>query len=296
MDSAELAAAVTGIENAIVEVAGLQATGGAKGVDLDAIRVALADAVDGDPAEAGQALSDIRKTLDEALGIEQPAVEETGDAVEEAAVVMQAQLDAAEAQVEQLSGDLAEKLAEIDALNDAIATLDAKAGDDAKKLDELQTQLAAAEAQAQAQAEALADAEAEAQAQAEAMADAEAVYEKQIAEANAYKVERAPATGEAHLSTTVDNAIEVAADGVTASWQYANSDLSGNEATIQLLLDGEAIYTSGALKPGEALEDIVLEKPLPAGSHQAIAVTTVYDKDGAPVLTTRVPVTINVAE
>ena len=60
--------------------------------------------------------------------------------------------------------------------------------------------------------------------------------------------------------------------------------------------DGEAIYTSGALKPGEALEDIVLEKPLPAGSHQAIAVTTVYDKDGAPVLTTRVPVTINVAE
>ena len=109
-------------------------------------------------------------------------------------------------------------------------------------------------------------------------------------------MERAPATGEAHLSTTADNAIEVAADGVTASWQYANSDLSGNEATIQLLLDGEAIYTSGALKPGEALEDIVLEKPLPAGSHQAIAVTTVYDKDGAPALTTRVPVTINVAE
>ena len=54
--------------------------------------------------------------------------------------------------------------------------------------------------------------------------------------------------------------------------------------------------TRGVLKPGEALEDIVLEKPLPAGSHQAIAVTTVYDKDGAPALTTRVPVTINVAE
>ena len=84
-------------------------------------------------------------------------------------------------------------------------------------------------------------------------------------------------------------------DGVTGQWQYVNSELSGNSATISLTLDGETLYTSKALKPGEALESITLEKPLAPGAYKALAVSTVYDKSGEKQLVTRVPVTLNVA-
>ena len=195
--------------------------------------------------------------------------------------VVQAQLDAAQAQVEQLSGALADKLEDIDALNEAISALDAQAETDAAQLETLQAQLTQAEADAKAQGEALAAAQAD--------------YEKKLAEVEAYKLDHAPASGEAHLSTAVDNAIEVAEDGVTATWQYANSDLSGNAAMIELVLDGEKLYSSGPLKPGETIEGIVLDKPLAPGSYEATVVTTVYDADGAQQFSSRVPVTVNVA-
>ena len=101
-------------------------------------------------------------------------------------------------------------------------------------------------------------------------------------------------SGEAHISTAVENGIQVAEDGVTATWQYANSDLSGNAAILTLVLDGETIYTSEALKPGETVETLTLDKALASGEYQAMAVTTVYDAAGEAQLTSRVPVTINV--
>ena len=127
------------------------------------------------------------------------------------------------------------------------------------------------------------------------MAQTQAELEDNLAEMTAYKVEHEPESGEAHLSTAVDNVIQVAADGVTGQWQYVNSELSGNSATISLTLDGETLYTSKALKPGEALESITLEKPLAPGAYKALAVSTVYDKSGEKQLVTRVPVTLNVA-
>ena len=84
-------------------------------------------------------------------------------------------------------------------------------------------------------------------------------------------------------------------DGLTAAWQYANSDLSGNAATLSLQLDGEEIYKSDALKPGEVIDSITLSKPLEPGTYQAMAVTTVDDADGEVQLVSRVPVTLNVA-
>jgi hypothetical protein len=107
-------------------------------------------------------------------------------------------------------------------------------------------------------------------------------------------VEREPESGEAHLSTEVDSDIRVAADGVTAEGQYTNNDASGNTVAVTLVVDGETVFTR-TLKPGEAIDGFTLEKPLAAGVHEAMVVTTVKDNAGENVMTTRVPVTISVA-
>ena len=123
---------------------------------------------------------------------------------------------------------------------------------------------------------------------------ARAEFADRVEELEAYKLDRDITSGEAHISTAVENGIQVAEDGVTATWQYANSDLSGNAAILTLVLDGETIYTSEALKPGETVETLTLDKALASGEYQAMAVTTVYDAAGEAQLTSRVPVTINV--
>ena len=287
------------LEQAVVAIAGLQAQAedvpeAVAAVDLEDVESRIAAVMEQTGDEVTEetrvdALNEILEELQETLpeeiveAVNEEVAEAVNEEVAEAAEmeVVQAQLDAAQAQVEQLSGALADKLEDIDALNEAISALDAQAETDAAQLETLQAQLTQAEADAKAQGEALAAAQAD--------------YEKKLAEVEAYKLDHAPASGEAHLSTAVDNAIEVAADGVTATWQYANSDLSGNAAMIELVLDGEKLYSSGPLKPGETIEGIVLDKPLAPGSYEATVVTTVYDADGAQQFSSRVPVTVNVA-
>ena len=203
------------------------------------------------------------------------------DAAEEEVSAAKAQVDAAEEEVKQLTAELDEKLATIDSLNGEIEALGAQAETDATRLEALQAQLAEAQAEADAKIEALEDAQTE--------------YAERVEELEAYQLTRDIVSGEAHISTAVDNAIEVAQDGVTASWQYANSNLSGNAAVLRLELNGETIYSSGSLKPGEEIDSLTLNQPLDPGTYQAMAVTTVFDDKGEPQVTTRVPVTLRVA-
>ena len=66
--------------------------------------------------------------------------------------------------------------------------------------------------------------------------------------------------------------------------------------TVQQIIDTfTKQLMNGALKPGDVIDSITLEKPLEAGTYQAMAVTTVYDDKGEAQLTSRVPVTLNVA-
>ena len=106
--------------------------------------------------------------------------------------------------------------------------------------------------------------------------------------------QREPAAGEAHTATAVGSVVEIEADGVTGTWEYTNSDISGNPIALSLVLDGAEIY-SAKLQPGESLDGITLNAPVAAGTYQAMAVTTVADADGEDQLTTRVPVTLHVA-
>ena len=272
------------LEISIIDIAGLQ-TGESEvseavsNVDLDEVRQkidAVVSSEDMTVEERVEALEAIRDSLYEAA----PELErETeGDAELEA---LQARLTAAEEGLEQLNGELAEQQETIETLTAQIDEMSTQAETDATQLEALQAQLT--------------EAQAEADAKTEELTAAQAAYEQYVAELEAYRVQREPASGEAHVSTSVGNVIEIADDGVTATWDYVNRDISGNAVTLSLVLDGETLYTSGALKPGEVIDSIQLGKPLEAGTYRAMAVTTVYDANGEVQLTNRVPVTLNVA-
>ena len=61
-----------------------------------------------------------------------------------------------------------------------------------------------------------------------------------------------------------------------------------------MVLNDETIFTSPVMKPGESLDSFTLEKPLAAGTYEALAVTTVTDAKGEKLFANRVPVTLNV--
>ena len=259
-------------------------------VDLDALRAEVA-AILSDEVKSAADRVEALKALEEDL--EQTLSEELIAGLEELSA-MQDKLDATQAEVDQLSAELDEKLGTIDGLNEQIKALGEQAETDASKLEALRGELAEAQAEADAKSAALTEAQAEADAKSEELDQARAEFADRVEELEAYKLDRDITSGEAHISTAVENGIQVAEDGVTATWQYANSDLSGNAAILTLVLDGETIYTSEALKPGETVETLTLDKALASGEYQAMAVTTVYDAAGEAQLTSRVPVTINV--
>ena len=101
--------------------------------------------------------------------------------------------------------------------------------------------------------------------------------------------------GEAHSASSVSNTVSIGADGVTGEWNYVNNTTSGNAVVLSITVDGEAIYTSELLQPGESIEGFVLETPLAAGSYVAMAVTSIYDEAGERLFSSSVPVTLNVA-
>ena len=88
--------------------------------------------------------------------------------------------------------------------------------------------------------------------------------------------------------------LAVAADGKTVEWAYTNDTISGNAVVLSIQLDGEAIYTSALLQPGETLPGFELNRVLEAGEYSAVVVESVSDAEGAIVFSTRVPVTVKV--
>ena len=193
---------------------------------------------------------------------------------------LQQQLETAEAEYNGLNAELEQKLTDIDALNSQIETLNAQSETDAEALASLQDQLDAATSDADALSAQLSDQKEQ--------------FEKQLAAVEAYKLSRELTDGDAHTATSVNSVIEVASDGVTAAWHYDNVAIGSNPVTLSLQLDGETLFTSGALKPGESIDEITLSRKLEPGEYQALAVTSVYDKAGELQLTNRVPVTLNV--
>ena len=193
----------------------------------------------------------------------------------------QALLQEAETRFTSLTGDLQDKLNTIDALNAQIEAMSAQSDVDAEKLAALQV--------------ALNNATAEAERQSEALEDCRTTYQKQLAEVEAYHVFRTPAAGEAHSAITVYNLLDVAADGVNARCYYDNAVASSNPVVLSLQVNGETFYTSAPLPPGHSIDSVTLERPLPPGSYEGMAVTNVYDAQGNLQFSNRVPIKVNVA-
>ena len=205
--------------------------------------------------------------------------------------------DASADSIAALEAELAQTQARVDELTESIAASE-------RTIQELETQLAELTAQSESdnalaasQIEALnariAEEEqnvAELSSQLEA---ANAELKACIAELEAYRLDRELVEGDAYTASTLGDVLKVA-DGVRVEWSYTNDSISGNAVVLSILLDGEELYRSGRIQPGESLEGITLNRALESGSYEAVAVMSVYDAEGTVVSATRVPVTIQV--
>ena len=199
------------------------------------------------------------------------------------------QIDALNAQIDTLNGQTSSDAALIADLREQVDALTAQNTADNETLASLNDQLEALQTEAADGAAQLSDLNDQLAAQHDS-------YEKALAEAEAYRLDRDPEQGQAHASVAVQSGIAVAADGVTADVHYTNGDISENSVVFSLELDGEALYTSDKLKPGESIDGATLSRALEPGDYDAIAVTTVYSASGERLSGSRVPVVLKVAE
>ena len=117
-------------------------------------------------------------------------------------------------------------------------------------------------------------------------------FQRELNELKAYMLSRELAEGQAHTASTLDNAIVVAADGVSATWNYSNTLVSGNAVIVTITVDGAEVFASAKLNPGETLNAFTLNAALAAGSYEGVAAATVYDAAGEYVSAARIPVTV----
>ena len=240
--------------------------------------------------EKVQALDELKAELADYVGELNAALEEI--AAQEAALAasvdsietLEAELTQAQARVDELTAAIAAGEETIADLETQLAELTAQSESDialaASQIEELSSRIAAEEATV-----------ADLTAQLEA---ANAELAARIAELEAYRLNRELVEGDAYTASTLGDVLKVAADGVSVEWSYTNDSISGNAVVLSILLDGEELYRSAQIQPGESLEGVALNRALEAGSYEAVAVMSVYDAEGAAVSSTRVPVTVQV--
>lgn len=258
-------------------------------LDAQAVYAAIEAIVSADAAEMSDtqklaALEEIKLTLlnvAEELGIAKDAVEVNAAALAESRsdiANLQNQLTAAKEKVAELT-------VAIESGNATITALEAQVAD----LSETNSNISA-EAETNA-SDLLAQIALESARVSELTAELEAVN-RELAELEAYMLSRELAEGQAHSASTLDNAVVIAADGVTGTWNYSNTLISGNAVIVALSVDGEEVLTTEALEPGATLISFTLTEALSAGRHDGMVTATVYDADSEYVSATRIPVEV----
>lgn len=94
----------------------------------------------------------------------------------------------------------------------------------------------------------------------------------------------------------VEDAVNVAADGVSAKYDYTCGAPEGSTAVCQLFMGDMELYTSPELKSGEKLVSFEIAEALAAGNHEGTLTVTTYRADGSVASRITLPVTIVVAE
>ena len=82
------------------------------------------------------------------------------------------------------------------------------------------------------------------------------------------------------------------ANGLAMDATLVNSETSGNDVVFSLEVDGEVIYASDPIAPGESLQSIQLDTPLAPGNYEAIATQTTYGPDGTYLSAVRIPIAL----
>ena len=94
----------------------------------------------------------------------------------------------------------------------------------------------------------------------------------------------------------VEDAVNVASDGVSAQYDYTCGAPEGSTAVCQLFMGDMELYTSPELKSGEKLVSFEMAEALAAGNHEGTLTVTTYRADGSVASRITLPVTIVVAE
>ena len=98
--------------------------------------------------------------------------------------------------------------------------------------------------------------------------------------------------GSRHSATALDETVQVASDGVTATYLLENTAASGNSLSFRLEVAGEEVFASEKLAPGQSVTTFQLEKPLTAGEYEGALTVITYGKDGVASSKMTTPVTV----
>ena len=98
--------------------------------------------------------------------------------------------------------------------------------------------------------------------------------------------------GSRHSATALDQTVQVASDGVTATYLLENTAASGNSLSFRLEVAGEEVFASEKLAPGQSITTFQLENPLTAGEYEGALTVITYGKDGVASSKMTTPVTV----
>jgi Tfp pilus assembly protein FimV len=115
-------------------------------------------------------------------------------------------------------------------------------------------------------------------------------------ELDTYKKMFAALEGQTHASADTEGDVVVAADGVSASYTLENTSLSGNSIVFELQVGEDVVYTSEAIKPGEALAPFTLAQSLAAGTYDGFVNIKTVNKSGEVASVMQIPVRIVVGQ
>ena len=198
-----------------------------------------------------------------------------------------AERDATKVQLEEAQAQLAQAQADLESARsghtDTTAALEAERAARTQAEDDL----------ASAQAE-LTDAQAENEAlQAElAAAQTELADTRKALEAYRLAFAGEGAEGSRYADTTMDATVQVASDGVTATYLLENTAASGNCLSFRLEVAGEEVFASEKLEPGQSVTTFQLKTPLTSGEYEGQLTVITYGKDAVASSKMTTPVTV----
>ena len=287
----ELTAMQTEIETNAVDIASLRSELDVKQTELDALQAQLdekqteLDALQAELDINAVDMASLQAELDANASDMVSLLAELDTSAADIAS-LQAEIDANEADIAGLTAELEAKQAELDTAAAGLAAAETALSDMTAQRDTAVADLAEAGAKVE-----------ELTAVLDTVSVEYAALEAQLAEALSAQADAASLDeGEFHASATMQEVVSVASDGVSAIYDLTNSNMSGNSIIFELKLDGEVIYTSGKLAPGESLPEFSLEDPLAAGIYEANASIITLSADGGVSSRMSVPVTVTVAE